>query len=241
MTVSTDLLSAMNGTTPTTTTSTTGSGSLTSSSAAATQQQFLTLLSTQLQNQDPTNPMDNSALTSQIAQLSTVSGIQQLNSSLSTLMSNLQSGQATQAVSMIGHNVLAPGNNIQLSTSTSTAADGTTTTNHNGVFGVQLATAADDVKVSIQDSTGKTVDSIDLGKQAAGTLPIIWDGTTSSGTTAADGQYTFTVAATAAGSPMTTTSLAYGNVSSVTNSPTGATLNVTNIGSIALSSVAQIM
>ncbi|MDB5991945.1 MAG: flagellar basal body rod modification protein FlgD [Herbaspirillum sp.] len=240
MTVSSDLLSAMNGTTPTTT-STTG-GSLTTNSAAATQQEFLTLLSTQLQNQDPTNPMDNSQLTSQIAQLSTVSGIQQLNSSLTTLMSNLQSGQATQAISMIGHNVLAPGSNIQLSTSTSTAADGTTSTTHTGVFGAQLATAADDVKVSIQDANGKTVDSIDLGKQAAGTVPIVWDGTTSSGTVAADGQYTFTVTATAAGSPVTTTNLAFGNVASVNNDPTkGTTLNVTNIGSIAPSTVVEIL
>jgi flagellar basal-body rod modification protein FlgD len=173
--------------------------------------------------------------------LSTVSGIQQLNTSMTSLMTSLQTGQAMQATSMIGHSVLAPGSNIQLTSSTSTAADGTTTTTNNGVFGVQLPTAADDVKVSIQDSTGKTVDSIDLGKQAAGTLPIIWDGTTSTGAAAPVGQYTFTVSATAAGVPMTATNLAFGTVSSVTNNATGTTLNVSNVGSISLASVAQIM
>jgi flagellar basal-body rod modification protein FlgD len=238
MTVSTDLLSAMNGTPPA---SSGTSNGLTSNSAADTQQRFLTLLTTQLQNQDPTNPMDNSALTSQIAQLSTVTGIEQLNASMTSLMTSLQTGQTMQATSMIGHSVLAAGSNIQLATSTSTAADGTTTTTHNGVFGTQLASAADDVKVTIRDSTGKAVDSIDLGKQPAGVVPIIWDGTQTDGTIAPDGQYTFEIAATAGGAPVTSTNLAFGNVSSVTNGPTGAKLNVSNIGSINVSDVVQIL
>jgi flagellar basal-body rod modification protein FlgD len=238
MTVSNDLLSSMNGTPPPS--SGTGNG-LTSNSAADTQQRFLTLLTTQLQNQDPTNPMDNSALTSQIAQLSTVTGIEQLNASMTSLMASLQNGQTMQATAMIGHSVLAPGSNIQLSSNTTTADDGTETTTHNGVFGTQLASNADDLKVTIRDKDGKVVDSIDLGKQVAGVVPIIWDGTQTDGTIAPDGQYTFEIAATAGGSPVTSTNLAFGNVSSVTNSPTGSKLNVTNIGSINVSDVVQIL
>ena len=238
MTVSTDLLASMNGTTPT---SDTGTG-LTSNSAADTQQRFLTLLTTQLQNQDPTNPMDNSDLTTQIAQLSTVTGIEQLNSSLNTLMTNLQASQAVGATNLIGHNVLAAGSNISLTSSTTTAADGTTTTTHNGIFGATLASDAADVKVKIMDSSGNVVDSIDLGKQSAGTVPIIWDGTKTDGTTAPDGNYTFSIAATdGTGAAVTSTNLAFGNVASVTNGATGATLNVSNIGSINVSSVVQIL
>ena len=240
MTVSNDLLAAMNGTPPAG--SSGSSNGLTSNSAADTQQRFLTLLTTQLQNQDPTNPMDNSQLTTQIAQLSTVSGIEQLNTTVSSLMAGLQANQTMQAASMIGHSVLAPGSNIQLVSSDTKNDDGTTTTTHNAVFGTQLAANADDVKVTIRDSKGNVVDSIDLGKQSAGTVPIIWDGTTSDGTTVApDGTYTFEIAATANGAAVQSTNLAFGTVSSVTNGATGAKLNVSNIGSINLSDVVQIL
>jgi flagellar basal-body rod modification protein FlgD len=237
MTVSTDLLTAMNGTQPATTTN----NGLTSTSAASTEQTFLTLLTTQLQNQDPTNPMDNSDLTTQIAQLSTVTGIEQLNSSMTDLMSSLQTSQAVQATSMIGQSVLAPGSNIGLATTTGTDSSGNPTTTHTGVFGVQLASNADDVKVTIQDANGKTVDSIDLGKQGAGTVPIVWDGTQTDGTVAPDGTYTFQISATAAGNPVTATNLSFGTVSSVSNGVGGAKLNVTNIGAIDVSSVVEIL
>jgi len=94
-----------------------------------------------MKNQDPTNPMDNSQLTSQLAQLSTVQGISQLNSTLGTLMSSLAVQQPLQAASMIQRSVLAPGNNVQLTSNTTKAADGTETTTQNAVFGVQLAEA----------------------------------------------------------------------------------------------------
>src|SRR5581483_11797495 len=111
--VSSDLLTAMNGTSSSSST-TTSSSSLDNNSPDAIQNRFLTLLIAQMKNQDPSNPMDNSQLTTQMAQLSTVSGISQLNNSLSTLMSNLNSSQALSTANMIGHSVLAPGNSIQL-------------------------------------------------------------------------------------------------------------------------------
>jgi flagellar basal-body rod modification protein FlgD len=239
MTVSNDLLAAMNGTSSTSNKS--SSNGLTSNSAADTQARFLTLLTTQLQNQDPTNPMDNSQLTTQIAQLSTVSGIEQLNTTVNSLMAGLQANQTMQAASMIGHGVLAPGSNIQLSSTDTKNDDGTTTTKHSGVFGAQLDAKADDVKVTIRDKDGNVVDSIDLGAQDAGTLPIIWDGTKTDGTTAPDGNYTFEIAATAAGKAVTSTNLAFGTVTSVTNGASGAKLNVSNVGSINVSDVVQIL
>jgi flagellar basal-body rod modification protein FlgD len=238
--VSSDLLSAMNGTTGAASASASSSG-LTGTSAAATQDRFLKLLTTQLQNQDPTNPMDNAALTSQIAQLSTVTGIEQLNTSMTNLMSSLQTGQTMQAASMIGHSVLAPGNSIALASSTSTAADGSTTNSSKAVFGVQLASAADSVKITIRNASGAAVDSIDLGSQAGGVVPIVWDGSTNAGTPAPDGQYTFDVAATAAGSAVAATQLGFGTVSSVSNSTSGVKLNVSNLGAIGMSDVVQIL
>jgi len=236
-TVSTDLMSTMNGTT----TTTTNTSSLTDNSPEAIQNRFLKLLTTQLQNQDPTSPMDNSQLTTQMAQLSTVTGISQLNTSLNTLMSSLQSSQSLQAANMIGHSVLAPGNNVTLTSDTTTDSAGVATTTQKAVFGVQLAANADSVKVTVRDSSGQVVHQVDLGAQTAGTLPVLWDGTKDSGGKAADGSYTFDVTATSSGAAVTATALSFGTVTSVTAGTDGVKLNVSNIGTIKESDVVQIL
>src|SRR5690606_24999100 len=84
---------------------------------SATQSQFLTLLVTQLQNQDPLNPMDNAQVTSQIAQLSTVSGINQLNNTLLGLSGQMDMSQSMQAANLIGKEVLVPGEKISVGSS----------------------------------------------------------------------------------------------------------------------------
>jgi flagellar basal-body rod modification protein FlgD len=220
-TVSASLLAAMNGTSS-------SSSSSSTSSAAAAQNQFMTLLVTQMQNQDPLNPMDNSQMTSQLAQLSTVSGIDTLNTTLQSLVSSSQSNQTLQAASMIGQNVLTPGN-------TMTLANGT------APFGLNVTTASGDVKVTIQNSSGQTVDTLDMGAQKVGTIPVAWNGVTSSGATAPAGQYTFTVSATTDGqSTSGATGLSYGEVQSVTTGASGVMLNVANIGAVSLASVVEI-
>src|SRR5690242_16113229 len=83
-------------------------------SATGVQNQFLKLLTTQLQNQDPLNPMDNAQVTTQLAQISTVEGVQQLNSTLQTMLSNTNNSQAMQAASLVGHAVLVPGSSIAM-------------------------------------------------------------------------------------------------------------------------------
>ncbi|MBP0596954.1 flagellar hook assembly protein FlgD [Herbaspirillum sp. LeCh32-8] len=238
-TVSSDLLTAMNGTS--TTSSASSSSSLNDNSPDAIQNRFLTLLIAQMKNQDPSNPMDNSQMTTQMAQLSTVSGISQLNATLSTLMGNLSSSQALQSANMIGHSVFAPGNNIQLTSDTTKAEDGTETTTQKAVFGVQLDTAASNVTVTVKDSTGAVVRTMDLGSQASGTAPVIWDGTNDAGGKAADGKYTFTVTASNNGTAVNATALAFGTVASVTTASDGVKLNVTNIGTIKPTDVVQIL
>ncbi|KAF1047587.1 MAG: Basal-body rod modification protein FlgD [Herbaspirillum frisingense] len=238
-TVSNDLLSAMNGTSSSS--SSTSTSSLNDNSPDAIQNRFLTLLIAQMKNQDPSNPMDNSQLTTQMAQLSTVTGISQLNSSLSTLMGNLNSSQALSSANMIGHSVLAPGNNIQLTSDTTKKEDGTSVTTQKAVFGVNLDSSASSVIVTIKDSTGAVVRTMDLGTQAAGAVPIIWDGTNDAGGKAADGSYTFTATASNNGTSVNSTALAFGTVASVSTAADGIKLNVSNIGTIKPTDVVQIL
>ena len=238
-TVSYDLLASMNGTTNT---SSTGSASsLNDNSPDAIQNRFLSLLIAQMKNQDPNNPMDNSQLTTQMAQLSTVTGISQLNSTLSSLMGNLTSSQALQSANMIGHSVLAAGNTAQLTSDTVKAEDGTETTSQKAVFGVQLDSAASSVNVTIKDAKGNVVRTMDLGTQASGTVPVIWDGTNDLGAKAADGAYTFTVSAANNGVAVGATALAFGTVASVSTGADGVKLNVSNIGTIKPTDVVQIL
>lgn len=238
-TVSNDLLTAMNGTSSSSSTS--NSSGLTDNSPDAIQNRFLTLLMAQMKNQDPNNPMDNSQLTSQMAQLSTVSGISQLNSTLATLMGNLNSSQALSSANMIGHSVLAPGNSLQLTSETTKDASGNDVTKQRAVMGVNLATNASSVVVTIKDSTGVVVRTMDLGTQASGVVPVIWDGTNDAGSKAADGNYTFTVAASNNGTAVNATALAFGTVASVSTAADGIKLNVSNIGTIKPTDVVQIL
>lgn len=218
--VSPALLASMNTTKPAAAGST--------DSASATQDRFMKLLITQMKNQDPLNPMDNAQVTSQLAQLSTVSGIDKLNTTMGTLKDSYQSSQALQATSLIGHGVLVPG-------STANLADG------KAVLGMDLPGAADKVTVTIRDGSGNAIRKIELGPQAAGTLPLGWDGKTDKGAAAANGQYSFDVSATSAGAAIKATTLSYDQVGSVSTGAAGTKLNLTGGGSAALADVREII
>ena len=103
-TISPDVLTAING----------SSSSTKSSAAADGQDRFLKLLTTQLRNQDPLNPMDNAQMTSQLAQISTVDGIAKLNATLEKLVGSQQGSDALQAAALVGRDVLVNGNNLQV-------------------------------------------------------------------------------------------------------------------------------
>lgn len=195
-------------------------------STAVAQDRFLTLLVTQMKNQDPLNPMDNAQVTSQLAQLSTVNGIDKLNTTLTALQSSYQSSQSLQAASLIGHGVLIPG-------SSTTLAGG------NAVMGVDLTEAADALKVTIRDGAGKAIHTMNLGAQSVGTLPLAWDGKTDGGTTAPDGKYTVEIETTRAGTKSAATALSYGQVASVSTNAHGVRLNVPEMGAVELASVRQ--
>ncbi|HEX4583976.1 MAG TPA: flagellar hook capping FlgD N-terminal domain-containing protein [Burkholderiaceae bacterium] len=171
-------------------------------SAQSLSDTFLKLLVAQMNNQDPLNPVDNSQVTSQMAQISTVTGISSLNTTVSQLVSQLQQSQALQSTQLSGHTVLVPGNSLTLA---STAASGSSSTQLAAYGGFSLAQAADTVSVTVKDSTGATVRTINLGALGTGVQDFSWDGTTDSGAKAAAGSYSYSVTAKANGQSVTTT------------------------------------
>ena len=197
------------------------------SSAVDPQDRFLKLLVTQMRNQDPLNPLDNAQVTSQLAQISTVGGIDKLNATLKALGASMISSQAMQASTMIGRGVLVPGSGVNL-------------VNGQAVGGLELSQPADSVRVTIQDAAGNTVRTLQLGGQDAGVLPFAWDGQTDAGAAAADGAYKFTAEAVLSGQKSTPVSLAFGMVNAVTPAAQGVTLEVGRLGSFDLSAVRQI-
>jgi flagellar basal-body rod modification protein FlgD len=200
---------------------------------------FMTLLVTQLRNQDPLNPLDNAQITSQLAQLSTVTGVNKLNTTLESLKASYQSSEALQAANMIGHGVLVEGDYVKLQ-------DG------KAVLGVDLATAADNVQIVITDPrTGKDVQTINLGAHEAGTLPLAWDGIPDAANLDANGKpvmldsgtYTFRVVAMRGGEALTDAKgLSFDSVASVTTSAKdGIKLNLPTKGMVTLADIRQIL
>jgi flagellar basal-body rod modification protein FlgD len=211
---------------PTLLASVNGSRGATNSTQEA-QDRFLTLLVTQMKNQDPLNPMDNAQVTSQLAQLSTVSGIEKLNTTVAAMNVNFQASQNLQAANMIGHGVIAPGSSIQLQ-------DG------KSVYGVELPQNADNVEISIKDASGLLVRKVNVGVMPFGVNTMTWDGKTDSGAVAANGNYTFEVSASLGSTKLDATRLSFGLVSSITANAQGAKLNVENLGDIGMADVRQI-
>lgn len=218
-TTSADILASINGT------SKSSSGTKT---AEDLQNSFLTMLTTQLQNQDPLNPMDNAQMTSQLAQISTLEGIQGLNTTLTSLLSSYNTSQALQAAGAIGSQVLVAGNSLKLA---SGASQG----------GVLLGGAADSVVVTIKDSSGRVIQTQDLGKQAAGAVAFAWDGKNASNTQLADGNYTFSVAATSAGAKVSATPIEVGTVSAVVKNGSSFVMELDSGKTVAFDDVLQFM
>ena len=134
------------------------------SSQAVSEDRFLKLLVAQLANQDPMNPMDNAQMTSQMAQINTVTGIQQLNDTVKGLVSQFAAQQMLQGSAMVGHQVLAEGNTLSVDTQSGQAT---------GAF--DLAGSAASVKVQVLDAAGKEVGTVDMGSLPAGRYNFAWD------------------------------------------------------------------
>ena len=200
---------------------------LSATGSEGAEDRFLKLLVTQLKNQDPLNPMDNAEITSQMAQISTVTGIDKLNSTMQEMATAFSANQSLQATAMVGHRILVPGSTLQLQNG---AAAG----------GLELLQAADRVSISIKDGSGQVVHTVDLGPQPAGVVSFQWDGVVDSGASAVPGNYSFAVEAAQGGKKIDATALALGLVAGVMQGKTGVLLNVNGMGAVALSDVKQI-
>jgi flagellar basal-body rod modification protein FlgD len=195
-TIASSVLSTMNSTSTT--------AESTTSAADDLQDQFLTLLTTELQNQDPTDPMDNSEMVTQLAQISTISSIEDVTSTLEGISGQISASETLQASALVGNGVLIDGNVIQVDSGVATT------------FGVTLDGDADSVSVTIKNSTGTVVRTLDEGSMSAGTQSLSWDGLQDDGTTAADGAYTFSISATTDDVAVANTALKYALVTGVT-------------------------
>ncbi len=152
----------MNVTSTSNTTATTGtSNSAANTDPAASQDRFLKLLVAQLNNQDPMNPMDNAQMTSQMAQINTVTGIQQLNQTMKDMGTQLTSLQVLQSTSIVGREILTDGNTLGF-------------TGQTGKGAINLAGATDTVTVEIMGPGGQVVDTLNLGAQSAGRVQFDW-------------------------------------------------------------------
>ncbi|MFC3338447.1 flagellar hook capping FlgD N-terminal domain-containing protein [Paracandidimonas soli] len=203
----------------------------------STQDRFLTLLVTQLRNQDPLNPMDNAEVTSQIAQLSTVNGINQLNNTLLALSGQMNVSQSMQAANLIGKAVLVPGDKIRLGSDPSDPSVKEATP-----YGVDLLAPAAKVTASIVDASGQVVRQIDLGKLDEGVHSFTWDGKGEGGADVVDGAYSVRIVALDADDkPVSASALTYGKVSSVAYSSSGLRVDMGLAGSHSLLDIRKIM
>jgi flagellar basal-body rod modification protein FlgD len=190
---------------------------------------FLTLMTTQLKNQDPFKPLDGTEMVAQLAQFGTVSGVQQMNTTLGTLSDSLRSSQALSGSTMVGHEIIAP-------------ASSATYNGQSGLVGaVQVPDGASSVTATITDSSGQVIRHISV-PAGSGQQGFAWDGKTDGGTQAAAGTYAIAAIANTGGSGVSLPVSMAARVTSVSLDATGTglTLNTPELGAVALSKVTQI-
>lgn len=197
------------------------------SSADQLGDRFLTMLVTQMQNQDPLNPMDNAEITSQLAQINTVKGIDSLNATMQKLLTSYSDALSMQSSSLVGKNVLAAGNSLPLG-------------DNGALGGVKLAGEADKVSLIISDAKGVKVAQQDLGAQKAGVINFVWDGKSADGTRVGNGIYQFSVQATQGANKVASTALEVGTVSALVRGQNGFQLEIPGTGLVDFSAVEQI-
>jgi len=187
---------------------------------AGSQDRFLKLLITQIQNQDPLSPMDNAQVTSQIAQINTVSGIQQLNTTVQGLTGQFTQLQALQSANLVGRDVVVPGNVLDINSGV-------------GQGGFELSSPADAVKVDVLSPSGQVIGSQALGALGSGSHSFNWP----AGTATNDSGLRFRVTATSGSVNSMPTMLMRDRVNAINTSGKVLNLELQNAGSVPYSSV----
>jgi flagellar basal-body rod modification protein FlgD len=200
----------------------------TQSRSASLEDKFMTLLLTQVRNQDPLNPLDNSQMTSQLAQISTVNGVEKLNRTMQEMAQSALANQQFQAGGLIGRGVLSEGSSILLEQGRATG-------------GLVLKEPADRVYVKVLAASGEQVATLDLGARGAGINAFEWDGKSGTGASAADGLYRFEVEAVRGTQKVPVETLGFGRVQSVTLGAGETVLNTRGLGSLVMDAIKQIL
>ncbi|WP_150303527.1 flagellar hook assembly protein FlgD [Pseudomonas saliphila] len=193
--------------------------------------EFMNLLVAQMNNQDPLSPQDNGEFIAQLAQFSTVEGIENMNTTMDSLLSGYQSSQALQASSLVGRSVIVPTMNAMVDT-------------QQGIKGqLALTQRSDNVSVNVYDEKGSLVSTVNMGAKEAGMLDFKWDGKNGSGETLPAGKYKFEAQASINGENKQLATLLPANVDSVSlgmGQGGEMVLNLAGLGSIGLSEVLTI-
>ncbi|MBL8332378.1 MAG: flagellar hook assembly protein FlgD [Rubrivivax sp.] len=196
------------------------SGATKAEDSKASADRFLTMLVTQMKNQDPLNPMDNAQITSQMAQINAVTGLEKVNTSVQALATQLMQMQTLQGAALVGRDVQMPGNTLSMSGGTG-----------RGV--VELAGKAGAVRVDVLDSGGRVVGGLDLGPREAGRATFEWK----AGKLPADATYTFRASATQGSNAVPLRTLMLDRVQSVSTGSDGLTLSLQRSGSVGAADV----
>ncbi|MDR1349947.1 MAG: flagellar hook assembly protein FlgD [Zoogloeaceae bacterium] len=223
MTINNDIIDAVNA-------SSSGYGAAAAKAASAAEEmseRFMTLFLAQLRNQDPLNPMENAEMTSQLAQMNMVSGLEQLNATMNVLLGSYGEALSLQAANLIGKNVLVPGDQLAL-------------TEEGSLFGLDLQTAADKVEILIMDANGVEIARQNLGQLNAGSQAFYWDGTDNNGDTATPGVYRFSVLASLNGESVGANAMQVGTVSALIRGNNGFVIEVAGVGNVTLDNVKQV-
>jgi flagellar basal-body rod modification protein FlgD len=168
------------------------------------QNAFLNLLTTQLKYQDPLKPMDNTQFVSQLAQFSQLEQLTSLNTTMTTMGSNFSTLNNNQVVNLIGKNVIAQGGTVSLNGGTAPS------------FYYHLNGNASAVTISVSDSTGNLIRTINMGSQASGNQTAIWDGLNDSGVAVPQGNYQYSVSAKdTTGNAVSSTTYTQGTVTGI--------------------------
>ena len=199
-----------------------------SASTSLGQSDFLKLMTAQMQNQDPFNPVDNTQMVAQMAQFSSLAGISEMSTTLKAIQDKLGATTASDAMAYIGKTVQTPG----------ATAYGRTGGGLTGA--VELGDAASRVTVSIADQSGNVLKQMDLGAQPKGTVSYDWDGKTQGGEEAGSGPFIVTVAAQSQGKTVPATNLVWAPVGSVSTTSGATVLTLPGLGEVPVSAVRQI-
>ncbi|WP_373420694.1 flagellar hook assembly protein FlgD [Pseudomonas sp. 21] len=192
---------------------------------------FLQLLVTQLNNQNPLDPQDNTEFVSQLAQFSSLESMQNLDTTLGTFYSSFQSSQALQASSLVGRSVIVNSSKVQVD-DPSAGVNGT----------LVMPSGGDGVTLKIYDDSGDLVRTVDMGSQKAGNIDFKWDGKDDSGELVGAGTYTVKATASLDGTSTALTTYLPATVNSVTLGQNGGemSLNLAGIGAVSASSIQTI-